>query len=976
MLQKKFLCKDLKSAEGSLPQIKSILEETPHKAAILTFYERGFSEQEVGSLVGSLRDLGFPELQIAGISITLLVELLPEGEGVLMNLILTDEADIEVVTMPCVPGDEEKAAAVLRSRLDAHKDARLVELFGSNMSLYTTRFIEKSMEGHEDIPLFGTCTIKNLPTKLSADEDEQLIEIEQTDPSLLSFEMVVGDEILQDGFAAVIFSGEKLKAEADYALGWSPIGRQLSLDLGERTSKGETVIKEINGAPAVDVYREYLGVYPDSYLISNICEFPFIVERDGINICLIPIDCGREGELYFMMNLRKEEQLRFSFASHDEVLYASRRSLESMEHFRPEALFLTLCGNRINFLKEDAHIEWDEFASVAPDFALMHGACELYYHNGRGGILNSAHLAIGLREGEAAEVRPEHVHPDVESLRHRRTLPLSDRMSVFLRKITTELLDANNAKSAFLSHMSHEIRTPINAILGMDEMILRESSEEDVLGYAEDIRSAGNNLLGIVNDVLDFSKIEAGKMSIIPVEYELESIINDLYNVVWLRAENKGLSVKLDIDPSIPSLLYGDETRIKQIVTNLLTNAVKYTEKGTITLSIMKIPDSGADDSEALLKACPGDQRPENKVGLRVSVKDTGIGIRSEDMEKLFDEYQRVEEKRNRTIEGTGLGLNITRELLELMGSRLYVISVYGEGSVFGFDLVQGVLGEEPVGDLTGRFKKTRNRQYRVRFTAEDARILVVDDTKVNLDVIRNLLKNTRINIDTAGSGEEALELVRENRYDIVFLDHLMPGMDGTETLRRMQELEDNLSSGAPVIALTANALSGAREEYLKAGFKDYLSKPINSKKLEDMLFYYISQEKLRTRSEASSLLPAWITESGDIDAEEGLKNCSNEETYMIVLESFYEVIGENSDEIEDYYRKEDWENYTIKVHGLKSSAKTIGAVALSERAAALEQAGLNSDVDTIKRDTDKLLSQYRSFIKILAPLSASGEGQ
>ncbi len=978
MIQKKFLYKDIKTANAGISDIKKILSETPHKSAVITFYEVGFSAQEIKSYVGNIRSCGFPELLIAGITLTIVAELLPEGTGILVNLILAEEAEIDVLTIPCDPGNEDAAADQLRERLNECQYARAVELFVSNMALKTTRFMERAMEGHEDTVLFGTSTIRNLPAKLSVEDETQNIEIEQVDPSLMKDEFVFGEDIVFDGFVAVIFSGKELRVQADYALGWSPIGRRLSPKLGEKAEKGETVVTEINGLPAVDIYREYLGVYPDPYLISNICEFPFIVERDGISICLIPIDCGKSGELDFMMTLHQDEKLRFSFASHDEVLYASRRSLDNMERFQPQALFLTLCGNRINFLKEDAHLEWDGFRTVGPDFALMHGACELYYRGGKGGILNSAHLAIGLKEGEAEAAATEYVHPDVESLRKGRSLPLSDRMSAFLRKITSDLReiasearDANNAKSAFLSHMSHEIRTPINAILGMDEMILRESTEDEVLNYAEDIRSAGNNLLGIVNDVLDFSKIEAGKMSIIPVEYELASVMNDLFNVVWLRAEKKGITVKLDIDPELPSVLFGDETRIKQVITNILTNAVKYTEEGSVTLSIKQLAGNEPVDQETLHLACPGDKYPENTVKILVSVKDTGIGIRPEDMDKLFEQYQRVEEKRNRTIEGTGLGINITSELLELMGSRLRVESAYGQGSEFSFEILQGVMKDEPIGELNGRFRKSTEQKYRVRFTAEDARILVVDDTKVNLDVIKNLLKKTKINVDTASSGQEALELVKEHAYDVIFLDHLMPRMDGPETLKRMNQMPDNRSVNAPVISLTANALSGAREEYIRAGFKDYLSKPISSKKLEDMLFYYISPEKIRTISgdekrenEALSLLPSWLLKSSRIDAEEGLKNCSSAETYLIVLETFFEVINETADEIEEYYRREDWENYTIKVHALKSSAKTIGAMELSEQAALLEKAGKTQDLDAIKTNTEQLLSSYRSLLE------------
>ncbi len=853
MIQKKFLCKDIQAADDAIRQIGELVKGTEHKSALVTFYETGISKQEIDQMLAGIRALGIPGLQTAGISIAMIAELMPEATGVLLNLIMTDEADIEVVTVPCVPGDEENAAGILRDRLDSYDFPRAVELFGSNMSLNTTAFMEKAMEGHEDTVLFGTSTIRNLPQKLSVEESENLVEVEQIDLSQVKDEFIAGDSVLYDGFIAIIFAGEKLEVRAEYALGWNPVGRKFPIVLGENPACGETVVTGIDSMPAVDIYREYLGVYPDSFLISNVCEFPLVVERDGINICMIPLDCNKDGELNFMMTLRPDEGLRFTFASHDEVLDASRRSLEKMEDFRPEALFLTLCGNRINFLKEDAHIEWDEFESVGPDHALMHGACELFYYKGKGGILNSAHLAIGLREGEGSKVDREYSHPTLESMRYGRPLSLSDRMSTFLAKITTELLDtvaeardANNAKSAFLSHMSHEIRTPINAILGMDEMILQDSREDDTLEYAESIRSAGNNLLGIVNDILDFSKIEAGKMNIVPAEYELASVINDMYNIVRLRAGDKGLAVKIDIDPMIPSVLFGDEMRIKQVITNLLTNAVKYTEKGTVSLSIKQIP-TNAEDVSGLEKACPGKETPDRTLKLSISVKDTGIGIKPEDIDKLFVEYERFDEKKNRKVEGTGLGLSITTELLDLMGSRLSVTSTYGEGSEFGFEIVQGIVNDDPIGDITGRFSGTPDRRKRVSFTAEDAHILVVDDSSVNLTVMKNLLRKTMIKIDTALTGEEALDLVRKNEYDVIFLDHLMPKMDGPETLKRMRELADNRSAETPVIALTANAVRGAREEYLEAGFKDYLSKPVNLKEMEDMLFYYLPPEKIRT---------------------------------------------------------------------------------------------------------------------------------
>ncbi|MBO4374665.1 MAG: response regulator [Lachnospiraceae bacterium] len=861
MIQRKFLCRDMETAEDAVGKIKDIVSETPHRSALVTYYESGFSRQEIETLTDRFKEAGSPELKVAGISVTVVAELLPETRGILLNLIVTDEAEIEVVTVPCMPGGEAEAAGMLRTRLDACAHVRAVELFGSNMELNTTMFMEKSMEGHGDAVLFGTCTLRNLMAKVSVEEKEKIVEVEQTGPDLQGNEFVAGDGIIYDGFVAVIFAGENLKVRSNYALGWNPIGRSFPVELGEKPVRGETIVKTINSRPAVDIYKEYLGVYPDAFFISNICEFPLVVEREGINICLIPIDHGSEGELNFMMTLHPGEKLRFTFASHDEVLHASRISLDIMEKFQPEAMFLTLCGNRINYLKEDAHIEWDEFSKVSPDHALMHGSCELYYHEGRGGILNSAHLTVGFREKEEAANASSYEHPTLEGMRQGRTLPLSDRMSAFLGKITKELLDiaeearsANEAKSAFLSHMSHEIRTPINAILGMDEMILNESRENDTLDYADSIRSAGNNLLGIVNDILDISKIEAGKMNIVPGEYELPSLIKDLYNVVKVRAKEKGLRVKLDIDETLPGKLYGDDTRVRQVISNMLTNAVKYTEKGTVTLIMKNLGPVTLENPDALPAACPGQEAIGGYVRIGVRVKDTGIGIRPEDMEKLFDEYERFDEKRNKKVEGTGLGLSITKELLELMGSRLTVSSDYGKGSEFGFEIVQGVISNDGIGDKNNYLKRTVEKTKHLSFTAEDARILVVDDSAVNLTVFCKLLKNTKIRIDAVKSGEQALRLVKQREYDVIFLDHLMPEMDGTQTLKRMKEMEDNLSADTPVICLTANAMSNAREEYLKEGFRDYISKPVHIEELESLLFYYIPPEKIRTLSEEEIL--------------------------------------------------------------------------------------------------------------------------
>lgn len=390
--------------------------------------------------------------------------------------------------------------------------------------------------------------------------------------------------------------------------------------------------------------------------------------------------------------------------------------------------------------------------------------------------------------------------------------------------------ESNRSKSEFLSNMSHEIRTPINAVLGLDEMIIRESSDPVVRDYAIDIRSSGKALLGLVNDVLDFSKIESGKLDLVPVVYDVSSMVNDLVNMIANRAEEKGLEFEVEVASKIPHLLYGDEIRIKQIIMNLLTNAVKYTEHGEV-------------------KLCMDAERCEdNHIKLKVMVRDTGKGIKKEDLEKLFAPFERIDEKKNRNIEGTGLGMSITKNLLALMNSELKVESVYKVGSDFSFEIVQKVEDWEPVGDYKEAYRKIKEReaQYKEQFTAPDARIMVVDDTPINLKVVQNLLKKTLVQIDVTHSGKECIKMALKNRYDVIFIDHMMPEMDGVEVLNHLRNDENSINKDSVMVALSANAIAGSREFYLESGFDEYLTKPIDPSKLESMLIKWLPDELVK----------------------------------------------------------------------------------------------------------------------------------
>ncbi len=388
---------------------------------------------------------------------------------------------------------------------------------------------------------------------------------------------------------------------------------------------------------------------------------------------------------------------------------------------------------------------------------------------------------------------------------------------------------ANQAKSNFLANMSHEIRTPMNAIIGLDEMILRETENRKVKKYAGDIRSAGNTLLSIINDILDLSKIESGKMELVPVEYDFASVLNDIVNMTMKKAQEKGLTYDLSVDPDIPSVLFGDEIRIRQLILNITNNAIKYTEKGSVSIAV-------SFDKEENMLIC--------------SVTDTGMGIKEEDMDKLFSSFQRLDETRNRNIEGTGLGLNITRQLAQMMGGGITVKSTYGEGSSFTARMKQEVVDDTPIGDYQKHLAEAQaeNEVYRPALIAPRASILIVDDNEMNLEVITELLRDTRMRISTSDSGQGCIDMLSKETYDVVLLDQMMPGMSGTQALRIIKER--HLADNTPIIVLTADAIVGARDSYIREGFTDYLSKPVLYPELEAVLGRYIPEDKFLSAEE------------------------------------------------------------------------------------------------------------------------------
>lgn len=528
------------------------------------------------------------------------------------------------------------------------------------------------------------------------------------------------------------------------------------------------------------------------------------------------------------------------------------------------------------------------------------------------------------------------------------------KLTAALEKAKTEAENANRAKSQFLAKVSHEIRTPINAVLGMNEMILRESAEENTRKYALDVKNSSMILLNLINDILDTAKIESGKMEIVNADYEMGSLLNDLYNMISIKAKEKNLKLIFDIEPSIPRKYYGDVKRIGQVVLNLLTNAVKYTKKGEVLLKVSaKVEGENA--------------------RITYAVKDTGIGIRKEDIEKIYDEFQRFDMSENRHVEGTGLGMNIVRQFLLLMGSDLHIESEYGRGSEFSFEIIQKILDKEPLGDFRKRIDNAENKkQHQQEFTAPDARVLVVDDYPMNLKVFCGLLKQTEIQVCEATSGIECLELLREQKFDLVFLDHMMPDLDGIETFRYMRE--EKLCKNIPVIMLTANAIVGDRDKYMQEGFDDFLSKPILPEKLNQMLLKYLPKhmiclkEEIDREKSQEEILSEIRRKIPQIQVDTGLSAiCHDVGFYLELLKDFAELSVK--EELTELLNNGDFENYCIRVHGFKNTAYYMGAMELGDLAYEMETCTKDGFTDTIYGLQADLFQQYdricQEYIKI-----------
>lgn len=519
---------------------------------------------------------------------------------------------------------------------------------------------------------------------------------------------------------------------------------------------------------------------------------------------------------------------------------------------------------------------------------------------------------------------------------------------------------ANQAKSQFLANMSHEIRTPLNAILGLSELGQREADMAAKDECFRDIRTSGRNLLENINSILDLSKIEAGKMEIQCENYQILDVVHDVITVLRIQAEEKKLDFYPQLDESIPRVLYGDDVNLSHIIMNLGANAIKYTQEGgsvniTVTWEAGDTPDSGE---------------------LVVHVEDSGIGIRQEDMPYLYESYGRLDQKANRHIQGTGLGLPICQELVRLMDGRMGVESTYGVGSDFWVQIPQRVVDAAPCGALKEQKGNTWQSPMRYNtFTAPDAVVLVVDDQTVNLRVCRGLMSPYGMQVFTAGSGIEALQQMTQVWPDVVFMDHMMPGMDGVETVKRIRAMgeRDPYFSVVPIIALTANAMKGVKDYFLQNGFNDFIPKPMELKQMDNALRTWLPGEKQEIieneQEEAVLEIPADLASIPGVDAAQGIAYCGTVELYRKTLLMFRDQLARRCRRIAQSLEEGQREDYIIEVHGLKSAARWVGLAALGDHAEALEAAGKAGDTARLHADTPGLLEECSAAARAMAEL-------
>lgn len=532
-----------------------------------------------------------------------------------------------------------------------------------------------------------------------------------------------------------------------------------------------------------------------------------------------------------------------------------------------------------------------------------------------------------------------------------------------IKLVREQAEQANRAKSAFLANMSHEIRTPMNAIVGLSDIIMEESRGREVYEYACDIKSASRNLLSLINDILDLSKVEAGRMELVMTEYHVKALVDEVLNMMDVVASQRGLALKREFDMTMPCRYLGDEGRVKQILINILNNALKFTKQGYVALSVAGERGETAETERLIFR-----------------IEDTGCGIREEDVKEIFDNFKQVDSKRNRMVEGTGLGLSITKHLVELMQGTIKVESVYGEGTVFTVEIPQKIVDSRPLSEVSEAAVSKEEKLG--SFTAENCKVLVVDDNAVNRKIARIFLQSYGLEIAEAESGAAAIALVRQTCYDIIFMDHMMPEMDGIEAVQIIRSECGENGTRPVIIALTANAMEGVRETFLENGFQDFITKPLDRRPLHEALLRWIPAEKI-TESEAG--VDIWKVDDSrsvefqkivieGIDTDEVVRHYSGSVEDYLELLNLYCLDGKRKQLVlRELWEKRDYKTYGIEVHGLKSASANVGAMRVSVGAKEQEKAVDRGDTEFVDAHVQELLAAYETQIEHISKFLRNG---